>query len=101
MCLCHLLLLLSSIHAFIPTHYRNSRLNYQTLPTDEASTNTIAPPWVPMELIEVLASEQAMLTKEFVKAYVDGEAYTSCDDEGDGLHECGKLFKLVIAPFHL
>ena len=44
-----------------------------------------------MELIELLASEQEMLTTEFVKAYVDGEAYTSCDDEGDGLHECGKL----------
>jgi hypothetical protein len=41
-----------------------------------------------MELIELLASEQEMLTTEFVKAYVDGEAYTSCDDEGDGLHEC-------------
>jgi hypothetical protein len=41
-----------------------------------------------MELIELLASEQHLTAEEFVGQYVDGEAYTSCDDEGDGLHEC-------------
>lgn len=41
-----------------------------------------------MELISVLASEQSMQVEEFILTYVDAEAYTSCDDEGDELHEC-------------
>ena len=36
-----------------------------------------------MELVE-LASEDLQLTQdEFIQSYVDVEAYTSCDDEGD------------------
>ena len=41
------------------------------------------PHWIPMELVE-LASEDLQLTQdEFIQSFVDVEAYTSCDDEGD------------------
>lgn len=47
-----------------------------------------------MELIEVLAEDlsaskgEEISAEEFVSTYADVEAYTSCDDEGDDLHEC-------------
>lgn len=61
-------------------------LHYQTF--SETAYAQCKPSWVPMELIEFLASEQHLTSEEFIVQYVDGEAFTSCDDEGDGLHEC-------------
>jgi hypothetical protein len=55
------------------------------------------PQWIPMELVE-LASEDLHLTQdEFIQSYVDVEAYTSCDDEGDDFHECD-FFQHYLGP---
>lgn len=48
----------------------------------------IKPHWVPWELVELASDDMHMTEAEFVSAYADIEAYTSCDDEGDDLHEC-------------
>jgi len=61
------------------------------------SHHTKQPQWIPMELVE-LASEDLQLTQEqFIQYYVDVEAYTSCDDEGDDFHECD-IFQQYLGP---
>ena len=94
----YLIILPAIIGAFTPSkqwhQWINSGLNYQTLPADSqpnpanSSNTALKPEWVPMELISILASEKSMNVEDFISIYVDGEVYTSCDDEGDDLHEC-------------
>ena len=94
--LLYLIILPAIIGAFTPSRqwHINSGLNYQTFPTDSqpdpanSSNTALKPEWVPMELISILASETSMNVEDFISIYVDGEVYTSCDDEGDDLHEC-------------
>jgi hypothetical protein len=84
-------LLLPTLYAFTPNHNSprtTTKLHYQTFDTNGGGASTAKPAWVPMELIEILASDCEIPLGEFVTRYVDGEAYTSCDDEGDELHEC-------------
>lgn len=40
-----------------------------------------------------------MDVEEFITQYVDGEVYTSCDDEGDELHECD-FFGMYLGKFN-
>ena len=78
-----------------PRHNQDSQtlLHYVTA-TDDAAGSAIPdahptiPSWVPMELIELAAEEQNLSPSSFISQYADVEAYTSCDDEGDDLHEC-------------
>jgi hypothetical protein len=51
-----------------------------------------------MELISILASEKSMDVEEFIIKNVDGEVYTSCDDDGDELHECD-FFGMYLGKF--
>ena len=46
------------------------------------------PEWVPMEIIELAASDLHITPSQFIQHYSDIEAYTSCDDDEDSLHEC-------------
>lgn len=41
-----------------------------------------------MEIIELAAEDLQMPPSEFIQTYSDIEAYTSCDDDEDSLHEC-------------
>jgi hypothetical protein len=99
------LILLPVIYAFTPSHQSipGSGLHYQTFPADTYSDNgpltTLKPEWIPMELISILASEKSMDVEEFITQYVDGEVYTSCDDEGDELHECD-FFGMYLGKFN-
>jgi len=86
-----LLPLLATVLGFSPNtrHLRTNaqNLHYQIFADSTKSTQT-KPSWVPMELIELIAEEHHTSLKDFISHFVDGEAYTSCDDEGDELHEC-------------
>jgi len=52
------------------------------------TTQQKQPQWVPMEIIELAAEDLQMPPSEFIQTYSDIEAYTSCDDDEDSLHEC-------------
>ena len=41
-----------------------------------------------MEIIELAASDLQIPSSQFLTHYSDIEAYTSCDDDQDSLHEC-------------
>ena len=45
-------------------------------------------PWITFETAQRVAHDMHIPVEEFEYKYADVEAYTSCDDEGDGLHEC-------------
>ncbi|KAL3797970.1 hypothetical protein HJC23_013208 [Cyclotella cryptica] len=65
-----------------------TQLFYQTFSPSQQPQLQHSPAWVPMELIELAAEDSDMALEEFVTTFADAEAYTSCDDEGDDLHEC-------------
>jgi hypothetical protein len=44
-----------------------------------------------MELAELASEDARMTPSEYVRTHADVEAYTSCDDEGDDLHECDAM----------
>lgn len=103
-------LLPAIVGAFTPSRQlhqsSSSGLNYQTFPADRQSdpanpsnapNAVLKPEWVPMELISILASDKSMNVEDFISLYVDGEVYTSCDDEGDELHECD-FFGMYLGP---
>ena len=52
------------------------------------TTTTQKPSWVPMEIIELAAEDLQIPPSQFIQTYSDIEAYTSCDDDEDPLHEC-------------
>ena len=41
-----------------------------------------------MEIIELAAADLQISPSQFIQTYSDIEAYTSCDDDEDSLHEC-------------
>ena len=46
-------------------------------------------PWITLETAQRVANDMLHISvEEFEFQFADVEAYTSCDDEGDGLHEC-------------
>mmetsp|Transcript_3612 Transcript_3612/g.10275 ORF Transcript_3612/g.10275 Transcript_3612/m.10275 type:complete len:351 (+) Transcript_3612:57-1109(+) len=45
-------------------------------------------PWITLETAQSVAHDMHISVEEFEYKYADVEAYTSCDDEGDELHEC-------------
>lgn len=45
-------------------------------------------PWITFETAQRVAHDMHIPVEEFEYKYADVAAYTSCDDEGDGLHEC-------------
>jgi hypothetical protein len=51
----------------------------------------IRPRWIPMELAELASEDLSMSFEEYARTHADAEAYTSCDDDGDDLHECDGL----------
>ena len=61
------------------------------------TATTAAPParprprWIPMELAELASEDARMTPSEYVRTHADVEAYTSCDDDGDDLHECDAM----------
>ena len=67
-----------------------------TLPSHDAEVDYSAwlvsggkiTPWITLETAQKCASDMHMSVEEFEYMYADVEAFTSCDDEGDGLHEC-------------
>ena len=67
-----------------------------TLPSHDAEVDYSAwlvsggkiTPWITLETAQKCAHDMHMSVEEFEYKYADVEAYTSCDDEGDGLHEC-------------
>lgn len=67
-----------------------------TLPSHDAEVDYSAwlvsggkiTPWITLETAQKCANDMHMTVEEFEYNYADVEAYTSCDDEGDGLHEC-------------
>ncbi len=73
-----------------PLHYVTSKGSLSTSCTKNGVPNKAihAPAWVPMELIELASEDLSISPSEFVSRYADIEAYTSCDDDGDDLHEC-------------
>ena len=103
---CLLILLVAiSCHAFIPCSKRkasllNTQLWYTNTATTDDNTRKVQtkPNWVPMELVELVATEELQISpEEFIQNYADIEAYTSCDDEGDDFHECD-FFKHYLGP---
>ena len=44
-----------------------------------------------MELAELASEDLSMSFEEYARTHADAEAYTSCDDDGDDLHECDGL----------
>mmetsp|Transcript_10629 Transcript_10629/g.15777 ORF Transcript_10629/g.15777 Transcript_10629/m.15777 type:complete len:339 (-) Transcript_10629:125-1141(-) len=66
-------------------HYTN---NADSTTTATATTTQKKPQWVPMEIIELAAEDLAIPPSQFIQTYSDIEAYTSCDDDEDALHEC-------------
>mmetsp|Transcript_6989 Transcript_6989/g.14593 ORF Transcript_6989/g.14593 Transcript_6989/m.14593 type:complete len:351 (+) Transcript_6989:1-1053(+) len=73
-----------------PLHYVTSTGSHPTSGNTNGAPNKAlhAPAWVPMELVELAAEDSSIPLSEFVSRYADIEAYTSCDDDGDDLHEC-------------
>lgn len=53
-----------------------------------ASALRTSPRWVPWEVAELAADDLRATAAEFARTRADAEAYTSCDDEGDAVHEC-------------
>lgn len=102
---------LSGCRAFAPSCTTpprfDARLDYSAANGEVASSSAAAaaaatatkvgrPSWVPMELVELLATSYEdeddhnapRSLDEFVRKYTDVEAYTSCDDDADDFHEC-------------
>jgi len=88
------LLLFSSSHGFSYSKRKqqqciSSSLLHYTNNADTATTTAQQKPqWVPMEIIELAAEDLAIPPSQFIQTYSDIEAYTSCDDDEDALHEC-------------
>lgn len=57
----------------------------------DAFPTVCAPEWIPMELAELAAEDLKVTTDWFVGRFVDKEAYTSCDDDEDDVHECDEF----------
>ncbi|KAL7481684.1 hypothetical protein ACHAW6_008765 [Cyclotella cf. meneghiniana] len=81
---------LQAVRSFTPhrTTPKLTQLFYQTFSPSQQPQLHHSPDWVPMELVELAAEDSDMSLEEFVATFADAEAYTSCDDEGDDLHEC-------------
>mmetsp|Transcript_36344 Transcript_36344/g.79534 ORF Transcript_36344/g.79534 Transcript_36344/m.79534 type:complete len:360 (+) Transcript_36344:70-1149(+) len=103
-CVSHLLVDLPTFALGFSTSHASTRLNPSptTSPSDAStlvshdaevdysswtSQRKIAP-WITFETAEKAARGMNISVQEFEYKYADVEAYTSCDDEGDGLHEC-------------
>mmetsp|Transcript_13637 Transcript_13637/g.29578 ORF Transcript_13637/g.29578 Transcript_13637/m.29578 type:complete len:340 (-) Transcript_13637:147-1166(-) len=71
-----------------PSHHQqqHSSLSYQTVAVDILRSKR--PSWVPLELIELAAADAQSPLSNFILRHTDMEAFTSCDDESDELHEC-------------
>jgi len=57
-------------------------------PSSSTTTAQQKPSWVPMEIVELAAEDLQIPPSQFIQTYSDIEAYTSCDDDEDPLHEC-------------
>jgi len=69
-------------------HYTSNADNTNEAIVGGTTTTQSKPQWVPMEIIELAASDLHIPPSQFIQQYSDIEAYTSCDDDEDSLHEC-------------